>query len=375
MKIPFYSRFVPEDEYALLSGALQGGLVSAGTYTQRLQSLFSRRYLTPNLLLTPSCGHALELACQLLQLSAGDEVVLPSYNFTSAANAVLLAGGVPVLCDISSDTQTLSLADAAKKITCRTKAVIAVHYAGISCDLDSLDGLCQQAGISLIEDAAQAVDAFYKGRALGTIGRLGAYSFHYTKNFSCGEGGALVYTKQDRRGAEIFQNNGTNRSEYLHGICDRYAWVEKGSSPIMSELCAAALLGQMEHAEAITAKRLMILDAYHTALEPLEKRGKLRRMCLPDYARPNGHIYYVRFPDRALRDRVKDDLLAQGIDCRTHYVPLHMSPMGKSLGYREDACPESRAAYETLLRLPIHTGMKSEDAFQAAEQLGRAVER
>ena len=216
MKIPFYSRFVPEDEYALLSGALQGGLVSAGTYTQRLQSLFSRRYSTPNLLLTPSCGHALELACQLLQLSAGDEVVL---------------------CDISSDTQTLSLADAAKKITCRTKAVIAVHYAGISCDLDSLDGLCQQAGISLIEDAAQAVDAFYKGRALGTIGRLGAYSFHYTKNFSCGEGGALVYTKQDRRGAEIFQNNGTNRSEYLHGICDRYAWVEKGSSPIMSELC------------------------------------------------------------------------------------------------------------------------------------------
>lgn len=373
MAVSFYSRFIPEEEQALLRGALESGLVTGGEFTRRLQSLFLQSYQVSNLFLMPSCSHALEAACQLLELKPSDEVILPSYNFPSAANAVLLAGGTPVLCDIEPDTQTLSLRDVADKLTRRTKAVIAVHYAGISCDLDVLSALCEQAGVSLIEDAAQAVDSFYKGRALGTIGRFGAYSFHYTKNFSCGEGGALVCKDSDRHSAEIFQNKGTNRTDYLSGACDRYTWVGKGSSPIMSELGAAVLLGQMRHAQEITTMRLAVVDAYHASLEPLEARRIIRRMCLPDYARPNGHFYYIRFPDAALRDRVMAALLAQGIDCRTHYVPLHMSPMGKKLGYGESACPESRAAWETLLRLPVHTEMKPEDACFISERLGKAA--
>ncbi len=373
MAVSFYSRFIPEEEPALLRGALESGLVTGGEYTRRLQSFFLQRYQVPNLFLMPSCSHALETACRLLELKPGDEVILPSYNFTSAANAVLLAGGNPVLCDIDPDTQTLSLQDVADKLTRRTKAVIAVHYAGISCDLDALSALCEQAGMPLIEDAAQAVDAFYKGRALGTLGRFGAYSFHYTKNFSCGEGGALVCGDSDRHGTEIFQNKGTNRTDYLSGACDRYTWVGEGSSPIMSELNAAVLLGKMLHAQEITAMRMAVVNAYHTSLAPLEVRGLVRRMCFPDYARPNGHFYYIRFPDTALRDRVMAALLAQGIDCKTHYVPLHVSPMGKKLGYGKDACPESRAAYETLLRLPVHTEMKPEDAFFIAERLSKAA--
>ncbi|WP_180950964.1 dTDP-4-amino-4,6-dideoxygalactose transaminase [Marasmitruncus massiliensis] len=373
MAVSFYSRFIPEEEPALLRGVLESGLVTGGESTRSLQSLFLQRYQVRNLFLMPSCSHALEAACQLLELKPGDEVILPSYNFPSAANAVLLAGGTPVLCDIEPDTQTLSLRDVADKLTRRTRAVIAVHYAGISCDLDTLSTLCEQAGVSLIEDAAQAVDSFYKDRALGTVGRFGAYSFHYTKNFSCGEGGALVCKDSDRHSAEVFQNKGTNRNDYLSGVCDRYTWVGKGSSPIMSELGAAVLLGQMQHAQEIAAKRMAVVNAYHASLELLEMRGMIRRMCFPGYARPNGHFYYVRFPDTALRDRVIAALLAQGIDCRTHYVPLHISPMGKKLGYGEDACPESRAAYETLLRLPVHTGMKPEDASFVSEQFSKAA--
>ncbi len=373
MAISFYSRFIPREEPALLRGALESGLSTGGESTRGLQSLFWQRYQVRNLFLMPSCSHALEAACQLLGLKPGDEVILPSYNFPSAANAVLLAGGTPVLCDVEPDTQTLSPRDVADKLTRRTRAVIAVHYAGISCDLDALGALCEQAGVSLIEDAAQAVDSFYKERALGTVGRFGAYSFHYTKNFSCGEGGALVCRDSDRHSAEVFQNKGTNRNDYLGGICDRYTWVGKGSSPVMGELSAAVLLGQMQHAQEITAKRMVVVNAYHASLELLEARGMIRRMCFPDYVRPNGHFYYVRFPDTALRDRVMTALLAQGIDCRTHYVPLHMSPMGKKLGYGESACPESRAAYETLLRLPVHTGLKPEDAAFISEQFGKAA--
>ncbi len=374
MSVSFYGKIVSAAEKAAVVDCLENGMMaSGGAYEGRLRKLFCAELGAPAILFTPSCSHALELACHMLDLHQGDEVILPSYNFPSAANAVLLAGGVPVLCDISPETQNLSPADVAYRITKHTKAVIAMHYASVACDMQALEMLRKEAGFSLIEDAAQAVDACWRGHDLGTLGRFGAYSFHYTKNFSCGEGGALVLTEPDRPAAEIFREKGTNRQQYLRGECDRYTWMGEGSSYVMSELCAASLFPQLSARAETTAKRLSLLEAYQKALRPLEEKGVLRRMIIPKYAQPNGHIFYVRFENPSLRGRVQSALMAQGIDVRTHYVPLHLSPMGRRLGYQPGDLPESTAAYETLLRLPIHPLMGEDDVQKVTEAVTEAV--
>lgn len=374
MAISFYGKIASEHELAAVSDCLlQGVFHSDGGYSARLRELFRTHLHAEEVLFTPSCSHALELSCHLLNLQRDDEVILPSYNFPSAANAVLLAGGKPVLCDIDPDTQTLSIKDVENRITRRTRAVIAVHYASISCDMDALTRLSVSAGFSLIEDAATAVCAQYKGLFLGTIGRFGAFSFHSTKNFSCGEGGVLFLRADDLAQAEIFRDKGTNRRQFMRGECDQYAWVSKGSSLVISELLAAMLLPQLESRAETTAKRMAVHNTYVDALQTLSHRGSIRMMAVPTYARPNGHLFYVRFANAALRDRAMNSLLCAGIDARTHFVPLHLSPMGKSLGYRADDLPESRATSETLLRLPIHPLMTQDDALIVAHTLTKAV--
>lgn len=372
MAIAFHERYSAPTEQAAIAACLQN-IASGGFYTRALCGLFRTGFGVPNLLLTPSCTHALELACHLLHLHQGDEVVLPSYNFPSAANAVLLAGGTPVLCDISPDTQNITAQTAANCFTPRTRAVIAVHYAGVACEMEPLLALCEQAGAALVEDAAQAVNAFYENKPLGTLGRFGAYSFHSTKSYTCGEGGALICGASDLPAAEIFREKGTNRTRYLRGECDRYTWQGVGSSAVLSEPAAALLFTQMQSAGEITAKRLALCAAYNALFEPLERRGALRRMFVPAYAQPNGHSYYVRFAGASLCERVRLALLEQEIDAKTHYVPLHLSPMGQGLGYGESDLPESRAAFETLLRLPLHTGLTLQDVEQVVQAVSRAV--
>lgn len=372
MQIPFYGRYIPENEESTLIRLLKTDpLHSDGAASRRLQGLFRESFGCEHILLTPSCSHSLELACRLLNLQPGEEVILPSFNFPSAANAVLLAGGRPVLCDIDPRTQTLCLADVQRKITKRTRAVIAVHYAGLSCDMDALLALAREARIEVIEDAAQAVGAYYRGKPLGTLGRFGCYSFHSTKNISCGEGGALICGSRDVRAAQIFRDKGTNRCDYLAREAARYTWVGVGSSPVLSEVSCALLLCQMQAVREITAKRNTLMHAYLDVLRPLQTRGSAELMHIPDYAQGNGHLFYIRLPSAALRERAMALLLGAGVDARTHYVPLHLSPMGEKLGYRPQDLPHSLHTGDTLLRLPLHTNMNESHIRYVAEILKR----
>ncbi|WP_195283366.1 dTDP-4-amino-4,6-dideoxygalactose transaminase [Harryflintia acetispora] len=373
MPISFYSRFRSPHERELIEDCLMGPMASDGDCAARVQGLFQSRLHTNLPFLTPSCTHALELALGVLHLKSGDEVILPSYNFPSAGNAVLLAGGTPVLCDVDPDTQNLDIDDMQRRITPRTRAVITVHYGAVSCDMDRLVRLANETGLILIEDAAQAVGAFYKGRHLGTIGDFGAYSFHSTKNISCGEGGALTCAEKYRQQAELYRECGTNRSGYLRGESGRYAWTSRGSSLILSEWCACLLYAQLLSLEEITSRRLELCEAYRQALLPLEESGRLRLMSVPPDCSPNGHLFYVRFDGPGTLGRVQNRLHSQGIDARTHYVPLHMSPMGHALGYRDDDLPASRRAYETLLRLPVHPNLSVGEAQQVAQVLAHAL--
>ena len=370
MNIPFYARHGTALDAEQLLACLRGPLATDGLFTKKALSRLSRLYADRDgrYLLTSSCSLALETALELCGLAPGDEVLLPSYNFPSAANAVLRAGGVPVFCDIDPDTQNISLRDAAAKITPRTKAVIPVHYAGISCPMNRLLELSKEAGLTVIEDAAQAIDAYYQGISLGTLGDFGCVSFHYTKNISCGEGGLLLCKSREAyEAARCYRVHGTNRDAFLNGECDRYTWVCPGSSTTVSELCAALLSSQLSSLGQITQTRKRRLQDYLDFLKPLEEQGAARLMTVPDYASPNGHIFYLRFESQRLRAYMQTLLAGHGIDAKTHYVPLHLSPMGAKLGYHPEDLPESLACYDTLLRLPIHTQLARDHVLQISE--------
>ncbi len=372
MNIPFYARYHAKLEQEALLACLEGSLATDGLYSRKALSQLSSVYPGKScwLSLTASCSLALETALTLCRLAPGDEVLLPSFNFPSAANAVLNAGGIPVLCDIDPDTQNISLKDAARKITSRTRAVIPVHYAGISCAMDRLLALAKEAHMTVIEDAAQAIGALYQDARLGTLGDFGCVSFHYTKNISCGEGGLLLCRdRKDFENARCYRVHGTNRDAFLNGECDRYTWVCPGSSTAVSELCAAFLSSQLSCLRKITAIRNQRLMDYLDFLKPIEQEGYGKLMKVPGYASPNGHIFYLRFASESLRDHIQKLLAGKGIDAKTHYVPLHLSPMGKKLGYRPKDLPESLACYDTLLRLPIHTSLTMEQAWQVSEMI------
>lgn len=362
MYLPFYQRHHAGSENEYMKNCLTGQLETDGFFMERLLEKTKGFYPGHHLLFTPSCTLALDAAINCLDLQPGDEIILPSFNFPSAANAVLLHGGIPVLCDISGDTQNLSLADAASKITKKTRAVIAVHYAGISCPMKELGALTQEAGIALIEDAAQGTMAYYLDQPLGAIGDFGAVSFHHTKNITCGEGGLMITKDSDAYElARQYRLHGTNRAMFLNGTVDRYTWNIPGTCSPLSEPCAAILYAQMEEVEQITRRRVFVMNRYLELLKPLEEKGTARLMVIPDYAVANGHIFYLRLENHQQCISLQEYLLSCHIDCKTHYVPLHASPMGKQLGYREWDCPESLRCYETLLRLPVHTGLSDSD--------------
>lgn len=376
MNIPFYACHSTALDAEQLLSCLRGPLATDGLFTKKALSRLSRLYpgRDGRTMLTASCSLALETALALCGLAPGDEVLLPSYNFPSAANAVLGAGGVPVFCDIDPDTQNISLRDAAAKITARTKAVIPVHYAGISCPMDRLLALSKEAGLTVIEDAAQAIDAYYEDISLGALGDFGCVSFHYTKNISCGEGGLLLCKSRESYGkARCYRVHGTNRDAFLNGECDRYTWVCPGSSTTLSELCAALLSSRLSGLGQITETRRRRLRDYLEFLQPLEEQGAARLMTVPDYALPNGHIFYLRFASATLREYMQKLLAEHGVDAKTHYVPLHISPMGAQLGYRPEDLPESLACYETLLRLPIHTQLTRDEVWQISEIMIKGI--
>ncbi len=312
-------------------------------------------------LLTHSCTAALEIAAILADIQPGDEVIMPSYTFVSTANAFVLRGGVPVFVDIRPDTMNIDESLIEQAITSRTKAIVPVHYAGVACEMDVIMELSRRYNLLVIEDAAQGVLANYRGRPLGSIGHMGCYSFHETKNIISGEGGALLIN--DPRfveRAEIIREKGTNRSMFYRGQVDKYTWVDLGSSYLPGEIIAAFLWAQIEEAEKITSKRLEIWGRYHSAFECLEADGRLRRPIIPDYCSHNAHMFYLLFKDLADRTQFIAALKMKDINCVFHYVPLHSSPFGKKNICTYQNLPLTENIADRLVRLPLWIGLEDQ---------------
>ena len=336
-----------------------GHLAGDGVFTKKCSAWLEHRIGCRKALLTHSCTAALEMAAILVNIQPGDEIIMPSYTFVSTANAFVLRGGVPVFVDIRQDTLNIdeNLIEAA--ITPKTRAIVAVHYAGVSCEMDTIMAIAGRHNILVIEDAAQGIMSTYKGRPLGSIGHLGALSFHETKNIISGEGGALLvndpcFAEQ----AEIIREKGTNRSLFFRGQVDKYTWVDFGSSYLPSELIAAFLWAQMEEAVAITKRRLDIWDAYHASFEALEAQGKIRRPIVPSDCNHNAHMYYLILPDLDKRTAFIDALMKKGIGTVFHYVPLDSSPMGEKYGRKSGTLTQTQQLSDRLVRLPLWLGLE-----------------
>jgi dTDP-4-amino-4,6-dideoxygalactose transaminase len=366
MLIPFNRPYLTGNELRYMEDVLnsfnEGGHISGdGKYTKLVQDFFQSEFGARKALMTTSCTTALELATYLLKLKPGDEVIVPSYTFSSTVNPVLLAGAKPVFADICEDTLNIDPDEIRKKITSRTRAIYPVHYGGVSCAMDEIMELAQEHDLKVVEDAAQGVNAKYKGKYLGTIGDFGCNSFHETKNYVCGEGGALLINSDDKKivdRAEIIREKGTNRSKFHRGEVDKYTWVDIGSSYLPSDLLAAFLYAQLEKLDEIQNMRMNVWNAYYSALKPFEDAGKIRLPVVPDYAEHNAHLFYVLFPDEQTRDRTMNHLKGEGIYAVFHYVPLHSSPVGLGLGYRKEDLPVTEEMSGRLLRLPMYAGMR-----------------
>jgi dTDP-4-amino-4,6-dideoxygalactose transaminase len=361
-QIPFNRPYMSGTELHYIAEAqLSGHLAGGGRFTKSCQEWLAERTGCNYGLLTHSCTAALEMAALLLDIQPGDEVIMPSYTFASTANAFVLRGGVPVFVDIREDTLNINEQLIESAITSRTRALVPVHYAGVACDMDTIMAIAEKHGLKVVEDAAQGVMSTYKGRALGSIGDLGAYSFHDTKNIISGEGGALLVNNPEmRHRAEIIREKGTDRSRFLRGEVDKYTWQELGSSYLPGEVTAAFLWAQLERADEITETRLAIWKSYHELLEPLEAMGKLRRPIVPAGCQHNAHMYYVLLAPEMDRQIVLDRFKANKICSVIHYIPLHSSPAGVRYGRSNGDLAITNRQSERLIRLPLWIGVSNE---------------
>ncbi len=360
MPIPFNRPHLIGRELDYIAEAHGNGqLAGDGAFTRKCQAWLERRTGSRRALLTHSCTAALEMAAILAEVGPGDEVIMPSYTFVSTANAFVLRGAVPVFVDIHLDTLNLDERQIEAAITSRTRAIVPVHYAGVACAMDVVMEIAARHGLLVIEDAAQAVMSTFYGRPLGSIGHLGALSFHETKNVISGEGGALLVNDASRiQRAEIVREKGTNRTLFFRGQVDKYTWVDIGSSFLPGEIVAAFLLAQLEKAELITARRLALWERYHSAFESLERAGRLRRPIVPDVCGQNAHMYYVLVRDLAERTAFIGHMKRLGIHCVFHYVPLHSSPMGSQVGRVSGDMKVTNDVADRLVRLPLWLGIE-----------------
>lgn len=367
-KIEFNRPYMTGKElYYITEAKHANSLAGDGLFTRYCHGWIEERTGCSKALLTHSCTAALEMAALLLDIQPGDEIIMPSYTFASTANAFVLRGGVPVFVDIREDTLNLDERLIEAAITPRTKVIVAVHYAGVACEMDVIMAIARSHGLKVVEDAAQGVMSSYKGRALGSIGDLGAFSFHETKNVISGEGGALLINDPALvMRAEIIREKGTDRSRFFRGEVDKYTWQEVGSSFLPGELVAAFLWAQLQEAEDITAKRLEIWQRYYMALEA---QDLLRRPWIPEYCQHNAHMYYVLLAAGIERQAVLGELKRNGINAVSHYVPLHSSPAGIRYGRVSGSLDMTNRLSDRLIRLPLWVGITQEQQIRVVDVL------
>jgi dTDP-4-amino-4,6-dideoxygalactose transaminase len=375
IRIPFNRAHVVGTEQSFIAEAQASGHLSGdGPFTRRCHAWLQQHAGAGKALLTHSCTAALEMAAILSGVEPGDEVILSSYTFVSTANAFVLRGAVPVFVDVRSDTFNLDERLIEAAITPRTRVVVPVHYAGVGCEMDTILAIAKRYGLMVVEDAAQGIMSAYRGRPLGALGQLGAYSFHETKNVICGEGGALLINDpQLGARAEIIREKGTNRSQFFRGQVDKYTWVDLGSSFLPGELVAAFLAAQLDAAAQTTHKRIALWTCYHDAFGALEREGRLRRPIIADGCTHNAHMYYLILPSLSERTAFIDHMKTRGIGCVFHYVPLHSSPYGRSVGRASGALRVTEEVTNHLVRLPLWVGLETqqEEVIETALQFFR----
>ncbi len=346
-----------------------------GSFTGKASRWLEQQSGTQKALLTTSCSHALDMMAMLVGIGEGDEVILPSYNFVSAGNSIALRGGTCVFCDIRPDTMNIDETKIEAAITSKTKAIIVVHYAGVACEMDAILEIAARHNLPVLEDAAQGMLCTYKGKTLGTMGSFGSYSFHETKNYSMGEGGALLLNDPSYiEAAEILREKGTDRSKFWRGQVDKYSWQNMGSSYLPSDLNAAYLWGQLEIADEINANRLSVWQRYYNALSPLATQGRIQLPHVPEGLTHNGHMFYLKCRNLEDRSAFISYMKEHGVMCVFHYVPLHSSPAGRKFGRfcGEDAYTTQES--ERLVRLPLYYGMQDETVESVIAQIKKYFE-
>lgn len=374
--VPFNKPYMTGKELDYIAEAHSNGkLAGDGPFTTKCHHWLEEQTGALKALLTHSCTAALEMAALLLELKPGDEVIMPSYTFVSTANAFVLRGAIPVFVDIRPDTLNIDESKIEAAITKRTRAIVPVHYAGVSCEMDVIMGIAKRHNLAVIEDAAQGLMASYKDKPLGGIGDFGTISFHETKNVISGEGGALLvnnprYAEQ----SEIIREKGTDRGRFFRGEVDKYTWQNVGSSYLPGELVAAFLWAQFEEAVSITEQRLTIWDTYHDALEPLEQIGVLQRPVIPGGCRHNAHMYYVLIQDGVSRSHVLNTMKQAGINAIFHYIPLHDSPAGKRFGKVSGDLSNTVELSQRIIRLPLWVGLADESLQKVVHTLEKCFE-
>lgn len=371
MKIPFNIPAVVGTEQKYIGDAIsRRKLCGDNYYTKLCNELIENKYKAQKSLLTTSCTHALELAAILCDIKPDDEVIMPSYTFVSTANAFVLRGAKIVFVDIRPDTQNIDENLIEKAITDKTKAIVPVHYAGVSCEMDKILEIAKQYNLYVVEDAAQGVNAYYKGQALGTMGDFGCYSFHETKNYTMGEGGALlIRSPKNNIRSEIIREKGTNRAEFLLGMVDKYTWVSEGSSYLPSDLNAAYLYAQLQNADAINEKRRSIWNQYYYLLKDLQDKEKIQLPYIPQDCQHNAHMFYIKSRDIEERTYLIDFLRKKGITAPFHYIPLHSSVQGKKCGAFSGEDRYTTDTSDRLLRLPMYVDLTTSEIEYVCEQI------
>ncbi len=359
-KIPFNRPFIVGKElYYIAQSVLSGKIAGDGLFTKKCHTLLENTFGAKKVLLTHSCTAALEMAAMLCEIEKGDEVILPSFTFVSTANAFYLRGAKLVFTDIRSDTLNMDETLIEQHINGNTKVILPVHYAGVSCEMDIITDIANKHHLYVVEDAAQGVYSKYKDKFLGTIGDIGTYSFHETKNFISGEGGAIVINNEKfAERAEIIREKGTNRSQFFRGETDKYTWVDMGSSYLPSDIIAAFLYAQLENMETINQRRKKLYDFYSREFIPLVNDGKLRLPYMSNECQSNYHLFYIILESEKVRNDLMDYLKSKGILAVFHYIPLHLSPIGRSMGYTDGQLPVTESLSGRLLRLPFYYDLK-----------------